>query len=1290
MKKRSYIILFILVFMTPILWISMKIWFSPFFHQKALSSLKQIQQNKNITFQWKNFQDKPWWLKVELHSVEFQHQLIDQNFQSQKIVFQINLWASLIKRQIVINMRISDLNYTIQIEKDTQTYLKDIFHYIQKLPIHQLVIERLRWKAHSPGGDLLSPQTQLSVTNHSDNLQIKFDSDIELQEYALNLRAHLLIKESKMDFISLQFSDEKSSALIDGEWNNWPLLQGISLNINTKWNIQKALPWLLLFKDIPFSAEGFWNIQAQFNYYKEKKWKANFDIEASDVVFKNIFLTQVKSKGKITHDDIQWELIHLEKKNGWTSSIENAKLEWNADQPFQFNHFSHIKNFKDIESIFNWNTAFQFRAPLNGKCQGELKNLKIQCSIDAKFNDLSILQKDTSNIQFHSLNFKGNWSWNPTKKFWVKGIFKAYQSQIEIQGSFIDNHRWQAAFYGKFDSSNFQNFFNQKFHSKMDFKKGILQWDDNKKDLYIKSQIQLKDLKWAHIDLGDMTAQLYIKPNQINLKKIKIQKGQSDYTGDISFLTEKSWVKAQIQSNRLFLENISESLVNILSLPLPIIGKGYLKLLVNSPLDIKQLNYELNSQFRSIKIQDDFFKSLTLNINSQKGKATITKGILIKNKGLISLIGNFNTSSNNLDLKIKGQDLLLEKSESIQQNWDSLSGILKFQSSISGTFKEPKGRIQFQLDPLTHQFVHLGKTQGQFEFKSQQFKGNASLFDQKVRIEDIRFSIFDKSTPVSFKANFKKWNFIALWPTRIVSDQIYSNATGSASFYFPWDQPQSLTGYLDLKKLYIQYGLHSLKMISPSYLNFNKGEFSLRNSNSKWMSQDSKISFNRLSDNKTQIKGLMRLEFLNIFLPYIKNISGDIDLNITLNNNLKNWNPIGSFKIFNGTLHISPYVDILQSLELNALIKDRQLNIEKMIAKTPYEGEVEGLGMIGFFDQNNFPIDLNFKLKRSFGIYINKSIQGFGHGNLRIHGDKKPYLMSGDFFVQSGYFKQELQHSENQISNPIEQSEEKEVFHWDMNLVFQQPFPLENTLFTAFVKGSLRMKGRFNNPNTLGEIRFIPKGILHLREYDFQLESGWLNYKSQPLLDPIFQFVGNTHFEEMKLDDNQKEITTLYKITANVSGKADDFDFKLNSQPSLPEEDILSMMALGARSIGFSNPSQQMNQIASYSGYRIGSMLFQDTIGKELNKLLGVQIYITPYINIQKNAPSSKIELHKRWFKKLHTSYTQSIDEDYNSFKLEYSLAPDFSILGIWENDKEEGSPEDSSLGLELEYKLDF
>ncbi len=1281
MKNKVYIALVVSIFVIAIS--VSKIWFHPWFHQQVLSSLQNIPDTK---IQWEKLNVQSWLLKAELHQVQIQYPEIQKNFHPQKIVFQVAPWTSLIKRKIFINISISNLNYVAKIKDRDQMAWKEIFNFVQNLPIHHFVVERLQWKAYIPRGSISSPITRFHATNYSEKIQVKVDSDLRFQKSKLHLQSHFFITEQKIHFAALQLTDNESSASINGEWKDWPLMQNISLNIETKWDIQSALPWISLWKDTPLSTEGVWNIRAQMNYSTKKKWEGGFDIQIQNLRFKNLFLSQMKAQGKIDQKGAQWNLIHLEKKDGWTSFIEDAKLEWNSKKSFQFNHFSHIKNFKDIEAIFNWNTSFQFTTPLEGKCKGELENLQIKCSIDAKLDNFSIIEKNTLNITLYPLQIKGDWSWNASNdEFFTQGVVKGYKSQIYFKGSETNNNKLFISFHGNFDTFNFQNFFDQKIQGQTELTKGTLEWDDNQKTLSIQSHLKIKNFKWNQINFGNATTQLYLTPSQVQLKNIKAQKGQSRYTGDISFLIQKEWMNAKMQSKYLFLEDIVETLDHFLPLSLSVVGKGRLKLFIDSPLNTKKLNYKITSQFKNIKIQDDFFKSLTLNINSKKGRATITKGLLEKIKGRISLTGRFNTFSKKLNLKINGQNLFLEKSQTTQ-NWALLSGTLQFQSLINGTFQSPVGHIKIQLDSLRHQLVSLGNSQVHFDFKSQKFKGSAQLFNQQIDADNIQFSLWDKSSPISFKAKFKNWNFISLWPAKIVSNQIYSNVTGETSLSFPWNKPQLMTGHLDLKKLHIQYGTYPLKMLSPSYITFNKGRFFLKDSLSEWSSHNSKVSFKTSGKSQTRVQGLMRLEFLNIFLPFIKNVTGDLKLKIKFNNNLNNWNPTGTFKISNSTLNITSYIDILQSLELEGSLRNEQIHIEEMTAKTSYNGEVEGTGMVGFFNKDLFPIDLNFKLKRSFGIYINESIQGFGYGSLRIYGDRIPYLMSGKFFVQSGYFKEELQSLEETLPEP---SDSKDVFHWDINLVFQQPFSLENTLFTASIDGFLNLKGKFTNPITLGEIRFIPNSILHLREYDFQLESGWLQYKSQPLLDPQFQLVGNTHFEEIKLDENQKETITLYEITANVSGKADDFEFKLNSQPSLPEEEILSMMALGARSIGFTNPSQQVNQIASYSGYKIGSMLFQDTIGKELNKLLGVQIYITSYINSQKNAPSSKIELHKRWFKKLNTSYTQSIDEDYNSFKLEYNLAPDFSILGSWENDKEENQ-EDSNLGIELEYKLDF
>ena len=1260
---KKYIFFFIGLVIVS-LFVSMKIWFHPWFHKEILHAAQNI---KDVKIEWKSFQVQPWLLRANFYDTKVESSFTDRQFHPKKLTIQIALWTSFIRGKTIVNIEISNLNYETKINNQDPIDWKNTFQIIQKLPIHNFLIKELKWKASINKNSILSPATRLDVTNYFEEIRVITKSKVEFQKSNIDLNAYFLITKDKIRLIDLQADQKPSVLLMSGEWKNWPQTKDILLNVDAKWDASSIKPWVSLWKkDFP-SVKGFWNVQA-----KVKRDKSFFDIKAQNVQFKNIFLSQLKSKGSIDSKGIYLELLHLEKEKGWTSFLEKAYFKW--DSNFKFNHYSHIKDFENIETIFNWDTPLQFKSPFSGKCKGRIKKFKIRCSVDSKFQEFSIVDDNDVSILFRPFDFVG--SFTISNGFSLKGNLSSHNSKMKIQGKHLKNNQWEAAFSGYFDTSNFQQMFGQKFKGKAHFKKGVL--TINKDSFLASSSLKWDNLEWNGDKFGNLDTQIIYSPKKVEFKNIQAQRNQSKYNGNLAFLIPEEKVTANIKSDDIFLEDITQSLKK--KFPFSLMGRGKLKLIMDSPLNVKKLNYKIDSQFDNIKIQNDFFEKLNLNIYSRDGRSVITQGILKKTKGSISLTGNFDISSKKINFEVDGKDLLLEKSQTIQ-NLALLSGQLNFQSQIKGSVNKPRGFINLQVDSARHQLVDIGNSKAQLKFKSHKFTGAAQLFDQQIKAQDIQFSLKNDS-PISFKADLRNWNFISLWPSKVASNQIYSKVSGKADFSFLWNKPRWLTGILNLKKFHFQYGTHPLELKSPINLNFNKGKFSVENS--EWIGNESTLSIKNLGNSQMRADGSLRLEFLNVFLPFIKNVTGDLNLNVQFNNDLNNWDPKGNFKVNHSALNITSYVDVLQSLKMNGSIKDRQIYIKKMTAQTPKGGDVEGSGMVGLFEKNQFPVDLKFKLKESFGIYINETIHGLGHGNLRIFGDKSPYVMEGNFVAESGYFKQELQSQKESL--PDVSDEEPDVFVWDMKLSFPKPFAIENTLFTTFVDGFLNLKGKLSNPSTEGEIRFIPEGLLHLREYDFTLESGRLQYKSQPLLEPYFQFVGDTHFEEIKPGDNR---AILYEITANISGKPNDIDFKVSSQPHLTEEEILSMMALGARSIGFTNPTQQMNQIATYSGYKIGSMLFQDTIGKELNKLLGVQIYITSYINNKKNAPSSKIELHKRWFKKLNTSYTQSIDEDYNSFKLEYNLFPDFSILGTWENDKEENQ-EDSSLGIELEYKSDF
>ncbi|MDE0152178.1 MAG: translocation/assembly module TamB domain-containing protein [Bdellovibrionales bacterium] len=1281
MKKYYYVIA--LCFIVGLIAWRWEIWLNNWMTKHSLSQIQEIQ--KHIGFQWEDMTVNSAALKVHFTNVNIQPKKdttkFEQEINPRKLTVQIAPWASLIKQDFILNITIEDFDYTINV---SQTSNKDLFELLESAPINKIFVKSAHLKFLSPNGEILAPQTDLQLRKHRNSFYMKIKSQPILNQSIFSFQSHFYITEDQTDIISMEINNNTSQLSLTGNIPTNAYEKELFFNVESSFDANDLHTWMRHWRE-PLPIQGFFNIKSQIKYSNTQGFTGPFELFATNFLWNHINLSQIQMKGNFKDQMLHLEMAHFEKEKGFTSYFENTQIDLNKNKNFTLKNYSSIEDFSTVEHLLDWNSNVQFQGQLESDCTGNWFKPQLDCSMQLNMQNAYMDSMSLENpriFEIENSKLTSKFIWTPEKST-LQGRIALGPSadKMSFEGSF-ENGQAEILFDGPLNFNYVQHIYGFNIQGNASQWKGKMVLKSN--GVSIDSEIKTKNLYFSQYLFGNLQADLKLNTKGLYLNKIRARLGKSRYKGRLDILFKEEKIKAQAQMAPLFLEDLSQFAKDVISVPLNFIGKGNAKLSIDSPFG--DLDYTVTSQFQNVKIYDEFFRTLTVDISSKKGQAQIEKAIAEKLRGSsITASGTLN-KNNILNLKLTGSKLPIEKMENFNR-WLNLEGILNFQMAVTGPLKKPKGDLSGTITAVQK------KQLAQFKVKltPSQIRGEGSFFNDSLLIRNFKFAPYQKT--LSLSATAKDWDFIQLTKTNSPG-LVVSKLTGEASLHFSQDFKKP-SGFADVKELSVQYGLNQPGYADPFYVEFNKGRFSFRGSDLKWKTNEHEITVTKIDPNNSQISGTIGLEIFSLFFPHIKNIGGSLQTDLKIKNDLNKFSPEGSLKVENGMIDINNHINPFQSVELTGRLKSQVMRINQLTARTPLGGSVSAEGLIDFSEPGLLPMDISAQLNDKVAVYISDKIHGVGYGAIKIYGDKAPYTLSGVFNIRTGSFKQEFDSTEEQEDTAVVEPDLNTIypFYWNLKVQFDKPFPVENTLFSSLITGSVQLNGNFLNPNASGQITFVPGGSFYIRDYDFEITSGRLNYNSQSIYEPQLQIIGINPFEETRYD-NERETINRYNITADITGTPSNFRFELSSQPALSESDILSMMALGARSIGDSSglsPAQiAQSQVAKYSYAQLGAVLFHDIFGRELNKSLGLRLSFTPYMSMSKNKPSSKIGIHKRWFEKMNTSYIGSVERDYDSFKVEYMLSPAFSLLGIWEKKEMINQDQSNTLGVEFEYQLDF
>lgn len=400
----------------------------------------------------------------------------------------------------------------------------------------------------------------------------------------------------------------------------------------------------------------------------------------------------------------------------------------------------------------------------------------------------------------------------------------------------------------------------------------------------------------------------------------------------------------------------------------------------------------------------------------------------------------------------------------------------------------------------------------------------------------------------------------------------------------------------------------------------------------------------------------------------------------------------------------------LNHLAYDLELMDRRLLVNRLSTSIE-NGSASLMGEI-YFDDEAPDVNLKYELNRAEIPILNKSaINVSGEGI--ILGDDLPYALTGDLTLNKALIVNEISDFTNRSSaftqvRYLPKNQESvlgKLFNLNLEVKAETPIKVTNSLMDVSLKGEVRLLGNPASPKGEGHLYAPPNSSrVFFKNNDYYITSVDLNFFSRKeLTNPDFDI---------------QAVTTLsnYKVYAKAYGDLERFNFDLTSEPALPRNSILSLIAFGyTDEIGTLRPDDQQN----LTQMGVGSfVLDRFKISDILNKQFGIQVNVgTVFVqseqsllagrstdsgaapgDIGRTRSATKIELKKRLDEATSLSVSSTMGGSIGSrqsMNLTYSLTKKIQLEGVYELRTAAEGEEDSinnsnSIGGDLKFRWSF
>ena len=397
--------------------------------------------------------------------------------------------------------------------------------------------------------------------------------------------------------------------------------------------------------------------------------------------------------------------------------------------------------------------------------------------------------------------------------------------------------------------------------------------------------------------------------------------------------------------------------------------------------------------------------------------------------------------------------------------------------------------------------------------------------------------------------------------------------------------------------------------------------------------------------------------------------------------------------------------DSFSKVKFKVSLLDQRAVLEKF-SSVFGDGVVTGKGHVVL----NFPyptFDINFKMENSKISFFKRS-GVVASADVYLKGEKLPYVIDGKVSILHGTVKDEIKDmlkkfstlkSHNRYAPQRNNNNVFRYLNYDLDVNILGPVSVANSLLDVKVGGGSKIGGSLDAPLLDGKFNIV-RGASRImfKNHDFIINEGSLIFSdSSGDKTPAIKLVGTVDVDE-------------YKIKLNVFGDVESTQVELSSVPLLPQQDILSLLALGVTT-GMDKDLDEKDR-QSITTLSFGSLVVEQLkLHEGLTSSLGLRLSVQPEFQESQSGPlkgrldkkdssekvktATKLKVQKKISNNVDLSLSSTLGdaaEQKQIMNIIYKVNKNLSLEGIYEINASDVEAEESlnSGGIDIKYRISF
>jgi translocation and assembly module TamB len=492
--------------------------------------------------------------------------------------------------------------------------------------------------------------------------------------------------------------------------------------------------------------------------------------------------------------------------------------------------------------------------------------------------------------------------------------------------------------------------------------------------------------------------------------------------------------------------------------------------------------------------------------------------------------------------------------------------------------------------------------------------------------------------------------------------------------------PETLTVDGDFSRLAINYGGVQLENQGPIHLTSTRDSLKILSMSLKGTDTNAELTGSvQFTGRRTVAMKLNGSVDLRLFSAYIADaaVAGHADINASFEGTLDRPRIIGRVNLNDASLRSADFPTGLSNVKGDLVFDANRLYFENVTGEAG--GGLITLAGTANYSDKPFRYDLTAKTDR-IRIRYPEGMSWLVGGSLRLSGTPDGGLLSGKVVVQRVNLTEGIEAVGSLTSTSATPTGSSFLrnLQLDVEASSTPDARLEWPGAHLEAESNLRVRGTADHPILLGHIHVL-SGDLYFRDNHYKVTRGDLNFANPFRLDPVINFEATTNIQQ-------------YEITLNFSGQASKMGFSYRSDPPLPGNDIVTLLALGqtsSESTLRAGATGQSGAAANSGATALLSEAISSQLGGRVERLFGITRFrVDPGLAGVGSTGSgqnvaARITVEQQVTRNLTVTYVSNVSSTQQQvIQVEYNVTRNISIVGLRD--------QNGTFGVDIKFKKRF